>query len=272
MRKRKPPSALAIGAHPDDIEFMMAGTLILLRDAGWNIHCMHLADGRCGTASEAIEEIVAVRQKEAEDACEVIGARYHEGIAADLQLYHTTENVARVVSVIRAARPRILLLHSPADYMTDHETACRIGVTAAFARAMPNFPCVPQVDPVLYDVTIYHAMPYGLKGPMRERVRPDLYVDNTSVMETRRRMLAMHRSQKEWLDRSQGADSYLDAMAQMCRDVGEMSGRFEYAEGWRRRLHLGFSATEQDPLSDALGARCIVDANRGARLLEGTLG
>ena len=272
MKELHPPTALAIGAHPDDIEFMMAGTLILLKEAGWKIHCMHLADGRCGTASNDIKEIVAARRRESEDACELIGARYHESIAADLQLYHTTENVARVVSVIRTARPRVLLLHSPTDYMEDHVNACRIAVTAAFARAMPNFPCVPHVDPVPDDVTIYHAMPYGLQGPMKARVRPDLYVDNTPVMGTRRRMLAMHRSQKEWLDRSQGVDSYLDAMAETCREVGAMSGRFEYAEGWRRKLHLGFSATEQDPLSDTLGARCIVDTDHGALLLEGTLG
>jgi N-acetylglucosamine malate deacetylase 1 len=31
-------AALATIAHPDDIEFVAAGTLLLLRDAGWRIH------------------------------------------------------------------------------------------------------------------------------------------------------------------------------------------------------------------------------------------
>ena len=40
---------MAIAAHPDDIEFMMAGTLILLRDAGWQIHYMNLSTGNLGS-------------------------------------------------------------------------------------------------------------------------------------------------------------------------------------------------------------------------------
>ena len=39
------PSALAIAAHPDDIEFVMAGTLIRLREAGWEVHCLNLSTG-----------------------------------------------------------------------------------------------------------------------------------------------------------------------------------------------------------------------------------
>lgn len=251
------PPVLAIGAHPDDIEFMMAGTLILLKEAGWEVHYMNLADGRCGTTSSDVERIVATRRREALDACKVIGAHYYESLAADLQLYHTTETVAKVVSVVRRARPRILLLHSPTDYMEDHMNACRIGVTAAFARGMPNYPCDPEVRPVTDDVAVYHALPYGLRDPLRSPVPAGLYVDVTPVMETKRRMLAAHRSQKEWLEASQGVNAYLDAMEATSREVGGMSGRFEYAEGWRRRSHLGFSAAEQDPLSDALGERCL---------------
>jgi hypothetical protein len=56
-----------------------------------------------------------------------------------------------------------------------------------------------------------------------------------------RRVLAAHASQKAWLDATQGMDSYLDAADEMAREVGRMSGRFEYAEGWRRHLHLGLS-------------------------------
>jgi len=45
----------------------------------------------------------------------------------------------------------------------------------------------------------------------------------------------------------------------MSQAVGELSGKFEYAEGWRRHLHLGFSATDQDPLKEALGDDCLID-------------
>jgi hypothetical protein len=35
-------------------------------------------------------------------------------------------------------------------------------------------------------------------------------------------------------------------------DLGRMSGRFQHAEGWRRHLHLGFSASDDDPLRNEL--------------------
>ena len=41
--------------------------------------------------------------------------------------------------------------------------------------------------------------------------------------------------------------------------IGRLSGRFAYAEGWRRHLHLGFSAKEIDPLKDALGEQCLIN-------------
>jgi LmbE family N-acetylglucosaminyl deacetylase len=41
---------LAAAAHPDDIEFMMAGTLLRLKDAGCEIHLWNLANGCCGSA------------------------------------------------------------------------------------------------------------------------------------------------------------------------------------------------------------------------------
>ncbi len=70
-------------------------------------------------------------------------------------------------------------------------------------------------------------------------------------------MLAKHVSQKQWLDESQGLDSYLQALRDLDADVGRMSGQFEYAEGWRRHLHLGFCGPDDDPLRAALADRIV---------------
>ena len=59
--------------------------------------------------------------------------------------------------------------------------------------------------------------------------------------------------EKQWLDASQGLDSYLDTMKDLMREVGRMSGRFEMAEGWRKHSHLGFCGPDDDPLRTALG-------------------
>jgi LmbE family N-acetylglucosaminyl deacetylase len=90
-------------------------------------------------------------------------------------------------------------------------------------------------------------------------VRPSIFVDVTSVMDQKTAMLACHKSQQQWLDASQGLNSYLEAMHDLSREVGRLSGHFEYAEGWRRHLHLGFCAPQADPLVAALGPHVLVD-------------
>jgi LmbE family N-acetylglucosaminyl deacetylase len=84
-------------------------------------------------------------------------------------------------------------------------------------------------------------------------VEPDFFVNVSDVVERKVAMLALHASQKNWLDISQGHDSYLQALRDLDEQLGRMSGVFAYAEGWRRHLHLGFCGPQDDPLRDALG-------------------
>jgi hypothetical protein len=83
-----------------------------------------------------------------------------------------------------------------------------------------------------------------------------LFVNTTSVQATKRAALAEHRTQQEWLDVSQGMNSYLRAMEEASLRVGKLSRRFRHAEGWRRHSHLGFCAEDSDPLQKVLKANC----------------
>lgn len=252
MAKQK--RAFAIAAHPDDIEFQMAGTLILLKRAGYVVHYMNIANGSCGTVEYSKEEIIAIRRGEGQAAAALIGAVFHESLVDDLDIFYEPVLLAKVSAVMREVAPDILLVQSPQDYMEDHQNATRLAVTAAFARGMPNYATQPPRIPVAQPVTVYHAQPHSSFDPLRQIVRPEFCIDITSVIELKREMLAQHRSQKNWLDRSQGMDAYLNVMQENSRVVGEMSGRFTYAEGWRRRLHLGFCDEAANPLVDALRA------------------
>ena len=244
--------AFAVVAHPDDIEFMMAGTLLLLRDSGYEIHYMTVANGNCGSVVTDAAATARTRRAEAQAACALAGAVYHEAICDDLEIFYDRGTLRRMAAVMRSVAPEILLTHPPQDYMEDHMNAGRLAVTAAFARGMPNYPVEPPRAPVEQPVTVYHALPYGLRDGLGRPVRAALYVDVGPVLATKRAMLAEHRSQKEWLDASQGIDSYLRHMEEMSAAVGHLSGRFTHAEGWTRHLPLGFCAEDADPLGAAL--------------------
>lgn len=263
------PVALAVAAHPDDIEFMMAGTLLMLGRAGYKLHMMNLASGCCGSMEENRQTIAARRLNEAREAARLLGARLHDPIADDLEILYTRELLQKVASVVRVVRPTIVLLPSPEDYMEDHMTACRLTVSAAFVRGMPNYLTAPPRNPVSQDVTLYHALPYGLRDGMRRVVVPGQYVNISSVLKDKRVALAAHESQKEWLDRTQGLNSYLDTMERMSAEVGRWSTLFPYAEGWRRHSHLGFCAENADPLSEALGDNVLSSVAYEQSLSEG---
>ncbi|HQK96140.1 MAG TPA: PIG-L family deacetylase [Armatimonadota bacterium] len=243
----------ALAAHPDDIDMMMAGTMLRLRSVGYELHYMTIGNGSCGTAVHTKDEIIRIRTAEARAAAHMIGAIYHEPLVDDIDIFYDKPLLARVGAVMRDVRPDILLLQSPQDYMEDHMNSSRLGVTAAFCRGMRNFPTDPPRPVFEKEVAVYHALPWGLCDQLRTPILPHFYVDVADVMAQKRDMLACHKSQKEWLDVSQGLDSYLIAMEDMCAQVGAMSGRFASAEGWRRHSHLGFSAPGFDPMSDALG-------------------
>src|SRR6186713_2108217 len=69
--------AMTLLAHPDDAEILCAGTLIRLRDLGWEIHIATMTPGDCGSATLGPDQISAVRLKEAQAAAKLIGATYH---------------------------------------------------------------------------------------------------------------------------------------------------------------------------------------------------
>ncbi|MCJ7750804.1 MAG: PIG-L family deacetylase, partial [Armatimonadetes bacterium] len=165
--------AFAVAAHPDDIEFMMAGTLLLLGEAGYELHYLNIANGSCGTAVHSKEDIIRIRTAEAQAAAGLLGARHHPPFVDDIDIFYENDLLAKVGAVVREVQPTIMLVPSPQDYMEDHVNAGRLAVTAAFCREMRNFPTDPPIAPVEGDVTVYHALPYGLRDGLRRRVVPE---------------------------------------------------------------------------------------------------
>jgi len=256
-------TVLIISCHPDDMEFMMAGTALLLRDAGCSVHQLVVANGSVGSAELRPAEIAAVRAREAAAASKLLGSTLHPSLVDDLEVFYTQDLIRRVPGIVRQVKPGIVLTQSLEDYMEDHTNTARLAVSATFLRSVRNYRSVPDADAVFDDVMLYHAPPHILTDQMRRPIVPELYVDVGSVMERKERLLACHASQKDWLDRTQGLDSYLATMRDITSKVGSLSGRFAFAEGWRRHSHVGFTRADGDPLADLLAGRCWAPGRDG---------
>ena len=255
MLDQDSPSVLAIAAHPDDIEFVMAGTLLRLIELGWEAHYFNIANGCCGSSTLTPQECAATRLEEAKSAAEMLPAKFYSPIRNDLEVFYDHETHVAVADVVRRARPSIILTHSASDYMEDHQNAARLAVGAAFVRAVPNFPSAETT----YDtpVAIYHAQPHGNRDPMGQLVTPTHFVDTSELAERKRELLNCHRSQAKWLDETQGMNSYLDTMSALNREVGTMSNCFEQAEGWRKHIHFGLSEADFDPMRSVLADKIL---------------
>ncbi|HPA19852.1 MAG TPA: PIG-L family deacetylase [Verrucomicrobiae bacterium] len=251
--------AMAICAHPDDIEFVAAGTLLLLKREGFEIHYMNLLNGDCGSEVTSREETARIREGEGRRSAEVLGAVFHPSLCGDLVVTYDIGLLRRLAAVVREVRPAIMLTHYLEDYMEDHMTTARLVTSAVFGRACQNFATEPPRGHWTGDCALYHAMPTGLCDRVRRRIRPGAYADTTSVHDVKRRALESHESQRAWLDSSQGLGCYVSTMDAMSEEVGRMSGRFRHAEGWTRHLHRGYTAVDEDPLTKILGARYFID-------------
>ncbi|HYG75777.1 MAG TPA: PIG-L family deacetylase [Planctomycetota bacterium] len=250
------PTVLAIMAHPDDIEITCAGTLALLKQAGWSIYMATMTAGDLGSMTLTREKIASVRRKEAAKSAALLGAKYACLDFADLTICYGEEAKRRVSGVLRDARPDVIITHPPQDYMADHEETCRLVREAAFASTIPNWkasfngkstrPC-EKLPAILYADPIENVDHDG------RRVSPHYVVDISDVIELKSEMLAAHASQRDWLRAQHGEDEYIHSMRRWSEDRAKDFGRktVRFAEGFRQ--HLGHAFPAQDVLSAALG-------------------
>lgn len=244
---------MAIGAHPDDIEFGMAGTMLRLAQVGCELHYMTFCDGCCGSNVTDATETARIRGAEAASAARLLGATYHPPFAHDLEVFYDRQCLAKAISAVREVAPDILLVPSLFDYMEDHVFTARLAVMAGFCRGMPNAPCDPPRPIAENPVMIYHAQPHGHRDSMGVFRRPEFLVAIDDVLDAKTAALAEHRSQRAWLDDSQGMDAYLETMHSLCAEMGSLSGGVcRFAEGWSRHNRLGFCDEGFDPLAETL--------------------
>jgi LmbE family N-acetylglucosaminyl deacetylase len=244
----------SILAHPDDAEFLCAGSITrLVREHGWQAHLASLTAGDCGSVDRSAEEISRIRRGEAAAAAALIGARYDCLEERDLLIFYNESALEKVTRLLRTVRPQIILTHSPADYMLDHEMTSTLVRAAAFAAPAPNFLADRGHPPPLEHIPhLYYCDPIEGKDALGRDIEPGSFVDISATMETKEAMLACHASQRQWLSKHHGIDHYLQAMRDWSARRGRTRG-VAFAEGFRQHLGHGYPA---DNLLSALLGTC----------------
>jgi LmbE family N-acetylglucosaminyl deacetylase len=245
------PTILSLLAHPDDAEFLCAGTLIRLRqEHAFEVHIATMTPGDCGSAEQPPLEISRIRRAEGAQAAALIGGHYHCLEERDLLVFYNEVTLEKTTRLLRTVRPDIVLTHSPADYMLDHEMTSTVARAACFAAPIPNFLEARALgEPQPKIPHLYYCDPIEGKDALGNPVRPGLHIIiSSAVMDAKTAMLACHASQRDWLRKHHGMDQYTVAMQELgTRRGGEIG--VEFAEGFRQHLGHGYP---QDDILKAL--------------------
>ena len=128
----KPLDILAIAAHRDDVEQTCGGTLLRAAQRGQRTGILDLTQGEMGTRGTAED-----RAREAADAAQILSASWRGALdIPDGRVENTWENRLKVAAVIRATRPRVVILPYWKGRHPDHYTASVLGYEACFLAGL----------------------------------------------------------------------------------------------------------------------------------------
>ena len=223
-----PSRALAVYAHPDDPEVSCGGTLARWAAAGCEVYVVVCAQGDKGASDPRVvpAELAIRRAGEVAAAAAALGLAGHHLLGyPDGELEDTAELRGRIVELVRAVRPEVVVCPDPTaaffgQHYFNHRDHRVVGWAAldavAPAAASPHY--FPSAGPPHQVSCVY------LSGTLDA----DVWVDITGSIEAKAEALLCHESQLgeagEW-------------MRQVVRQRAEEGGRLAgvaYAEGFRR--------------------------------------
>jgi len=185
---------LAIAAHRDDVEQTCGGTLLRMAARGLRTAILDLTQGEAGTRGSAEE-----RAREADAAAKVLGVGWRRALALpDGAIENTLENRLEIVRVLRALRPRVVILPYWQARHPDHAMVARLGYEACFLAGLAKAGAAPAARAVGEPADALPAPHRPFKivyASLYADVRPSFIVDITPFIEQRHAALMAYRSQ-----------------------------------------------------------------------------
>ncbi|MGH9668284.1 MAG: PIG-L deacetylase family protein [Bryobacteraceae bacterium] len=175
----KPLHVVCVGGHPDDPESGCAGTLARYVETGHRVTIVYLTRGERGIAGKSNDEAAAIRTREAEAACRILGARAVFAGQIDGSTEVNNDRTAEFRRLLAAQNPDAVFTQWPIDTHPDHEAASLLTYRAWHAEGQ-RFPLY------YFEVDL---------GSQTMAFSPNIYVDITATREKKKAALFAHHSQ-----------------------------------------------------------------------------
>ena len=193
---------LAIGAHPDDIEFGCGGTLLKYSRLGHNVNLMVITDGSCGADGH-------LRRVEQEQSARFIGAKsVLWGGLTDTQVVDNHDLILKIEDAVKKTSPDIVFLNFYDDVHQDHRAVAQAGLSATR---------------YIKEVLFYEV-------PTTLHFEPDIFTDIQEVLEDKLKLLGMHASQ---VHRTKVNNLSILESVKACVTFRGYQGRIKFAEGFK---------------------------------------
>ena len=192
---------LAIGAHPDDIEFGCGGTLLRYAAAGHRISLFVLTSGKVG--GNPLE-----RTREQEQSAKFISGNLIWGGFEDTELVENKPLIISIEKTLALTNPDIVFLNHADDVHQDHRAAAYSGITATR---------------YIKEVLFYEV-------PTTQNFMPDIFVDIGNLIDKKLQLLKIHASQ---VNKTRVDNLTIIESAQACATFRGYQGRVKFAEGFK---------------------------------------
>ncbi len=222
---------LAVVAHPDDAEYLCAGTLARAKADGAEIGICVLCKGDRGQPARPIRNLAAVRRREMAAAARILGATLLTAGFSDGHLTDGPKERRKLIELYRRFRPTLVLVHGQEDYHSDHRAASALAEAVSWYCASAGHKSTAAVmkkQPVVWRMDTMNMIGF----------EPGFYVDISPYVELKRRMLRCHKSQ---LKRSRDGNfaPLEDQMLRQCQVRGAQAGvaaaeAFRIHPAWKR--------------------------------------
>jgi bacillithiol biosynthesis deacetylase BshB1 len=175
--------ALAVGAHPDDVEFSCGGTLIKLASLGYKVGVLDMARGELGTRGTA-----EIRAREAAAAAGEMSLSVRDNLELpDGHIWLTEESRQKMVRKIRLYRPRVIFTHYWEDPHPDHVHTCQIVREAAHVAGLAKYDAEAGQERFRPQTVAHFMFP--------RTVAPTFVVDISEFAARKQKAVASYRSQ-----------------------------------------------------------------------------
>jgi bacillithiol biosynthesis deacetylase BshB1 len=174
---------LAVGAHPDDVEFHAGGTLLRLVALGYSTGILDLTRGESATRGTP-----EIRAAEAEAAAHVLGLRHRSCLdLGDGQLTDSLAARTAVALAFRRLRPRLVLTHHWDQPHPDHVATAQIVTAAAYLAGLANWQPASSLPRHRPSRVAHFGLPHA--------VQPTFIVDISEWASKKEEAIRCHRSQ-----------------------------------------------------------------------------